>query len=123
MSFRFRKFPIYKEIRNFIKNIYQLAGNLPKQEQYGLISQIKRAATSILLNLAEGSMKKSDAEFNRFLLISVSSVSEIVAILDICLDQKYIKPSTHKKYVLQCEAIAKQLYGFSRSLKKKSKFT
>jgi len=118
MSFRFRKFPVYEELRKFTREIYQLANKLPKQEQYGLASQLRRAATSTLLNLAEGSMKKSDAELNRFLLISIGSISEIVAILDICLDQKYINSSAHQKYVVKCEDIVKQLYGFSRFLKK-----
>lgn len=118
MSFRFLNFPIYTEIRIFIKDIYTLSKKLPKQEQFELASQLRRAATSILLNLAEGSMRKSDKELGRFLLISISSLGEIVAILDICLDQKYITSSIHKKYVLKCEAIAKQLYGFARSLKK-----
>ncbi len=118
MSFRFRKFPVYEELRKFARKIYLLTNKLPKKEQFGLASQLRRAATSTLLNLAEGSMKKSDAEFNRFLLISIGSIREIVAILDICLDQKYITSSLHQKYVVKCENIVKQLYGFSRSLKK-----
>jgi four helix bundle protein len=90
---------------------------LPKQEQFELASQLRRAATSVLLNLAEGSMKRSDAEFNRFLMISVGSVSEIVAILDICFDLNYINSSIHQQFMLKCESIAKRLYGFSRRLK------
>jgi four helix bundle protein len=62
-------------------------------------------------------MKKSDNEFNRYLMISIGSTSEIVAILDICLDQKYIKSTTRNEYVLKCEAVAKKLYGFNRKLK------
>jgi len=117
MSFRFRNFPIYQELRFFIQDIYKLASSLPKQEQFELASQIRRAATSALLNLAEGSMKKSDAEFNRFLLISIGSIGEIVAILDLCLDNQYINSSLHAQYMLKCENIIKQLYGFSRKLK------
>lgn len=117
MGFRFRNFPIYPELRKFILECYALADLLPKQEQYGLASQLRRAATSILLNLAEGSMKKSDPEFNRFLMICIGSVSEIVAILDICLDLKYVSPSQHEEFMVKCESIVKQLYGFSRKLK------
>ena len=117
MSFRFRNFPIYPDLRKFIIEIYNLASELPKQEQFELSSQLRRAASSILLNLAEGSMKKSDAEFNRFLVISIGSLSEIVAILDILLDQKYITPSKHDDFLLKCEDLAKRLYGFSRKLK------
>lgn len=117
MGFRFRNFPIYPELRKFAKDCYDLAASLPKQEQYGLASQLRRAATSVLLSLAEGSMKKSDPEFNRFIMICIGSVSEIVAILDICLDLKYISSSQHEEFVIKCETIVKQLYGFSRKLK------
>ena len=117
MSFRFRNFPLYPDLRKFVNDIYELANHLPRQEQFELASQLRRAASSILLNLAEGSMKKSDAEFNRFLMISIGSVSEIVAILDLLLDQKYITPSKHADFLLKCENIAKRLYGFSRKLK------
>lgn len=117
MAFRFRQFPVYKELRTFTKDIYVLASQLPKHEQFGLASQLRRAITSALLNIAEGSMKKSDAELNRFILISVGSVSEIVAILDVMLDQNYITSSQHATYMVKCETIVKQLYGFSRTLK------
>lgn len=116
---RFQNFPIYKEVRIFVKEIYILANKLPKQEKFELASQLRRAVTSILLNLAEGSMKKSDAEFNRFILISIGSTSEVVSILDICLDLKYISPSTHASFVIKSETIIKKLYGFRKVLSHK----
>ena len=118
MGFRFKNFPVYEEIRIFIKDIYILASRLPKQEQFEIASQLRRAATSVLLNLAEGSMRGSDAELNRFILISIGSISEIVSMLDICLDQQYIDSSIYNEYMLKCESLIKQLYGFKRALKK-----
>jgi four helix bundle protein len=85
MTLRFQNFPIYKELIKFNNTIYLLSNKLPKQEQFELASQLRRASTSVILNLAEGSMKKSDKEFNRFILISVGSASEIVAILNTLL--------------------------------------
>jgi four helix bundle protein len=120
MGFRFRNFPIYDELKTFILNMYKVANSLPKAESYELGSQLRRAATSSLLNLAEGSMRNSDKELNRFLLISIGSISEIVAILDICLDQKYISSSLHQKYLIECESLVKKLYSFRKSLKIKS---
>ena len=116
MTLRFRNFPIYSELRVFIKEIYRLTLQLPKKEQFGLVSQLRRAATSALLNLAEGSMKLSDAELGRFILISVGSLSEVVAALDICLDLKYINASTHKRFVLKSETLIKKLYGFRKKV-------
>lgn len=120
MAFRFRNFPVYQEARRFICDVYLLAQRLPKSEQFELASQLRRAATSILLNLAEGSMRRSDLEFNRFISMAIGSVGEVVSILDICLDQKYITGETHLRFVVKCESIAKQLYGFSRILKPKT---
>lgn len=117
MGFRFRNFPVYKELRVFVREICILANSFPRQEQFELASQLRRAATSSLLNLAEGSMRRSDKELNRFLLISIGSIGEVAAILDLCLDNKYISGSIHEDYVLKCEGIVKQLYGFRRKLK------
>lgn len=120
MAFRFRNFPVYQEVRRFIHDAYLLAQYLPKSEQFELASQLRRAVTSILLNLAEGSMRRSDLEFNRFISMAIGSVAEVVSILDICLDQNYISEETHAKFMVKCESIAKQLYGFSRVLKRKA---
>jgi four helix bundle protein len=117
MAFRFQKFPLYKDLRVFVKDFYQLIKKLPKKEQYGLVSQLQRATVSVILNFSEGAMRKSDADFNRFIMISIGSLGEIVAILDICLDLGYINSSIHKVYVVKCETIAKRLYGFSKKLK------
>ena len=117
MTLRFQKFPIYKELRIFVKDMYILSDKLPENQKYELASQLRRAASSSILNLAEGSMKKSDKEFNRFLMISIGSISEAVSILDICLDLKYITSSIHNSYMIKCESVIKQLYGFSKRLK------
>src|SRR5690606_17445010 len=108
---------IYLELRKFIVDLYKIAESLPKSEDFGLKSQLKRAATSILLNIAEGSLKKSDKELRRFLLISIGSLGEVVAILDICLDQKYIASSTYDQLVLECETFIRKLYSFYKSIK------
>jgi four helix bundle protein len=118
MSFRFRQFPVYQETKVLIKDIYKLASTLPRNEQFELASQLRKAAVSILLNIAEGASKKSDADFNRFILISIGSANEIIAILDIALDQKYIKIETYNLFTKRVESIIKQLYGFSKKLKK-----
>lgn len=117
MGFRFRKFPVYKDTRLFIKEIYNLSSNFPSTEKFGIIEQIRRAATSIILNLAEGTGKLSDADFNRFVKISIGSVNEVVAILDICLDLQYIAKKIHEEFIRKAEGIIKQLYGLSKVLR------
>ena len=117
MSFRFLDFKIYKDIKIFIKEIYRTSAGFPKEEQFGLVNQIRRAATSIALNLAEGSDRGSDKEFGRFISTAIGSVNEVVAILDICLDNGFLNRQNYDIIMGQAEDIAKQLSGLRKSLK------
>ncbi|MDD5290218.1 MAG: four helix bundle protein [Patescibacteria group bacterium] len=117
MPFRFQNFPVYQDIRLFIKEIFIDTGKFPHPFQYDLASQIRRAAVSILLNLAEGSGRGSDNDFNRFLMIAIASIYEVVAGLDIALDNKLIDGENYRKFYNKAENIKNQLGGLSRKLK------
>jgi len=118
MTFRFRKFPVYKDIREFIKLIFIVSSKFPQIYQYDLGTQMRKAAISILLNLAEGSGRNSDKEFNRFLMIAIGSIDEVVAGSDVALDNCLITQKTYLQIVKKAESITKQLGGFSKKLKK-----
>ena len=118
MGFRFKDLEIYQDARIFIKEIYKLSNSFPEHEKYGLTSQLNRASVSILLNIAEGSSRGSDKDFNRFVFIAIGSLSEVVAVLDICKDLEYVKTSQYHAYMIKCETLAKRLYCLSRALKK-----
>ena len=117
MAFRFQNFPVYKDTRNFITNIYKITKNFPSEEQFGLVSQLRRAAISIALNVAEGSDRGSDKEFNRFINMAKGSVNEVAAALDISLDNSYINENGYQSLLDQAESIIKQLSSFSKKLK------
>ena len=88
--FRFEKLEVWKDARGFISLIYKITMNFPAKEQFGLVDQIRRAAVSIALNIAEGSTKGSDPDFRRFLKMAQGSVNEVVTGVYIALDQKFI---------------------------------
>lgn len=115
--FRFKKFPVYLKIKNFIKDIFSITSKFSTKYQYDLGSQVRRAAISILLNLAEGSGRSSDKEFNRFVLISIGSLYEVIAGFDIALDNNLILKEDYNKILLQSEEIKNQLGGLSKKLK------
>jgi len=80
---------VYKVTRVFVKECYNLTNILPSQERYNLASQIRRAALSVHLNLAEGSSRKSIQERKRFFEIARGSLIEVDTALDIVLDLGY----------------------------------
>ncbi len=87
-------------------------------KDYNLEDQIKRAAISVSLNIAEGSAKKSKIDFRRFIQISRGSLNEVVTCLYIAKNQKYISKEAFDKTYQRCEQISKMLYGFMEFLEK-----
>lgn len=77
---------------------------------------MRRSALSVCLNIAEGSAKKSDKDFYRYLQTALGSINEVVAGLDIALHEKIISKDAFEQHAAQAEAIAKQLGGFSKKL-------
>ncbi len=68
---------VWKEAMNLVKEVYLVAENFPKEETYGLVSQIKRSAISIPSNIAEGAARSSRKEFIQFLYIALGSLAEL----------------------------------------------
>jgi len=92
-----QKLIIYVESIEFLSECYLFCKHLPPDERYGLTSQIKRAALSVHLNLAEGASRKSPAERRRFYEVARSSLIEIDAAFDVAEKLKYfINYDTHR---------------------------
>jgi len=83
------KLDAYAISRAFVKECYAVVKSFPAEEKYMLTQQVKRAALSVLLNVAEGSSRKSEAERKRFYEISRGSIIEIDAALDAAADLGY----------------------------------
>lgn len=88
--FRFEKLTVWSDARKFVSLIYKITDSFPSRERFGLVDQIRRAAVSISLNIAEGSNKNSDPDFRRFLRMAQGSVNEVVTGLYLALDQKLL---------------------------------
>lgn len=82
---------VYQFSRKFVLECYTLTNNLPSEEKFGMISQIRRAALSVHLNIAEGASRKSVTERKRFYEISRGSLIEVDAALDIASDLNYLQ--------------------------------
>ena len=89
MTYKFQRLEVYQLALEYIDLTYALAGTLPRSEDFNLKSQIVRAATSVALNIAEGSTGQSDAEQSRFLGMALRSLIETVACRDIIARREY----------------------------------
>lgn len=90
MSFKFERLKIWQKAMDFGEDINEISIDFPKREMYNLSSQISRAADSIALNISEGSIEQSNAEFNRFLGYLVRSIAEVVTCLYKAKRRNYI---------------------------------
>ena len=117
MSFKFEQLDVWKMSLDYCDSIYQLADKLPESERFNLKSQITRAATSISLNVAEGSTSQSDSEQNRFLGMALGSLIETVACQRLIARRKYINDKVFMdKLDLHAEELAKRIHALRRSL-------
>jgi four helix bundle protein len=117
MAFKFENLKIWKESVKFSSEIFTLTKKFPKNEQFALTSQLNRAAVSISLNIAEGEGRNSDTDLSRFIQISIGSLNEVVTILYIALDKKYIHKNEFDLFYKRCEELSKMLYAFRNYLK------
>ncbi len=117
MSFKFEKLDVWQMSLDYVDSIYELADKLPESERYNLKSQVIRAATSISLNIAEGSTGQSDPEQNRFLGMAIRSLIETVACQRIIVRRKYITDTIFmQKIDTQAQELAKRLFAFRKAL-------
>lgn len=82
---------VYTAVRELVKEIYAVTMQLPVEEKFNLVPQLRRAALSVKLNLAEGASRKSGAESNRYIEIARGSVVEIDAALETAVDLTYLQ--------------------------------
>jgi four helix bundle protein len=115
--YKFENLEVWHLSLNYIDLMYQLAGRLPRHEQFNLKDQLQRAATSIALNIAEGSTGQSDAEQSRFLGMALRSLIETVACQQIIRRHHYLPDaSLLDQGYRQSQTLARKIQAFRNSL-------
>lgn len=117
MPFKFEELKVWKASLDLGEKINLIAESFPKKELYNLGAQIRRAADSIGLNIAEGSTGHTDPEQKRFLLYANRSTLEVVACLIKAKLRNYINETTFADLYSDCELLSKMLTNFIKSLK------
>ena len=90
MPFKFEKLEVWQLALDYVESVYELTDQLPSSEKYNLTSQLRRAATSVALNIAEGSTGQTDAEQARFLGLAIRSLIETVACQHLVSRREYL---------------------------------
>jgi four helix bundle protein len=98
-------------------DLYKVTRSFPSDEKFGIISQVRRAATSIPVNIAEGAARNSTKEFIQFLYISLGSLSELDTFLLLCIELGYLENEIGQKHLSELDRIGKQITGLIKKLK------
>lgn len=107
----YRDLRAWQHAMDLVTQIYRVTRTFPRDELYGLVSQLRRAAVSIPSNLAEGHGRNSRNEFRQFIGQARGSLSEVETQLEIAKNLGYINAETLDALMTQAEAVGKMLTG------------
>ncbi len=107
---------VWKKSIEFVTIIYKKTSSFPKEEIYGLTSQIRRAAVSIPSNIAEGAARRNKTEFRQFLYIALGSAAELDTQLILSDNLNFISNETQLELTEELTIISKMIQGLIKSL-------
>lgn len=112
----FKKYDIWHLSHSLTLEVYKITANFPKEEIYGLSSQIRRAVSSIPTNISEGCGRNSDKEFNQFLNIALGSANETEYLLILSKDLNYINSEVFENLEKGINTIKSKIYKLKQKL-------
>jgi four helix bundle protein len=108
----FRDLLVWQKAMSLVETVYRETPAFPKEEQYGLMSQMRRSVVSIPSNIAEGKRRSSDADFRRFLFMAFGGGGELETQIEISMRLGYLEKKKGEKLVEQLEEVMRMLNGF-----------
>ena len=111
---------VWKRSLEFVMDIYKISRNFPKEEMYGITSQIRRSAVSIPSNISEGAARSSDKEFAHFISISLGSIAETETQLIITRNLGYISEVDFNQLEIKLTEIRKLALGLKKFINEKT---
>lgn len=113
----FHELKVWQKAHRLTLAVYQITASFPRDELYGLTSQLRRCSSSIPTNIAEGCGRNGDAEFARFCSIAMGSASELEYHLLLAKDLKLIKPKDHIEFSQRATELKRMLTALFQKLK------
>ena len=115
----YRQLRVWQNGMEIVRHVYQLTRHFPRDEVFGLSSQVRRAAISVPANIAEGHTRGTTKEFLRYVTIAHGSLAELETMFLAARDLQYIDPETFDQVADLCDATGKMLGGFATRLTRK----
>jgi|SRR5690606_33497062 len=110
---------VWQKAMAFVTDVYYQTGNFPKEEMYGLVSQLRRSAISIPSNIAEGAARQSNKEYIQFLYVALGSLMEVDTQLSIANNLNFLTDETLIELQGKSDEIGKMLNGLIKYRKSK----
>ena len=114
-AYHYKQLIVWQKAMKLVIHVYKVTKNFPKNEQYGLVSQLRRSAVSIPSNIAEGHGRTSDKEIVRFLDIARGSIYELDTQLEISRQLNYLNQVEYRSIFNLLDEISRMLSGLRRS--------
>ncbi len=112
----FKNLKIWQVSMDILSDVYNITKNYPQVENYGLVSQLRRAAVSVPSNIAEGSSRTSNKDFNRFLEISLGSLFELQTQLIFSKSNQFLTQEQFLEIDQKVTELQKMITGFQKKL-------
>ena len=113
----FRTLTVWQKSHQVVLRIYKVTEAFPREERYGLTSQIRRASVSIPSNIAEGCGHRSDSEFARYLQLAAASATELQYHIILARELSYLEPEHYKELAENIEELKKMLSTFIKRVR------
>nr|WP_298995313.1 four helix bundle protein [uncultured Polaribacter sp.] len=117
MSFKFENLIIWQKSMDLGEEMNLLTNNFPQKEVYNLSSQLRRASDSVALNISEGAILQSNAEYRKFLGYSIRSLAEVVTCLHKAIRREYLSKEEFQKYYSECYHLMNMTIAYRNKLK------
>jgi four helix bundle protein len=114
---RYKDLKIWQRAMDFVERVYEVSAFFPKDERFGLTSQLRRCAVSVPSNISEGAGRATNPQFRRFLEFSMGSINEAQTQLELAYRLKYITEDIWKELVEEALQIYKMILTFYNSLR------
>ncbi|WP_281980684.1 four helix bundle protein [Tenacibaculum mesophilum] len=115
----FRDLLVWQKSMGFVTEVYKISNDFPKEEVFGLTSQMRRSAVSVPSNISEGFGRQSLGDFIRFLKIGIASLFELQTQLEISSNLAYISKESFDRLYEESREIERMLSSLIRKLKEK----